>query len=169
MNRPHSLNNKLMYIALLAGLILSGCSQGQKLSFETIATGEGFATGQSYGREEPDFLIITRLEEVDAPELEVQFPSTLADQLRALDYHRSFALVIFYGSTTAMSPENPVDIRQIIRDGDKVVLKTHFGGSWILPAYSSPYHIVTVSKEGKWAQDIRFVLEVESPLGKPEA
>lgn len=163
------MKNRFLYITLLAGLMLAGCSQGQNLPFKTIASNSNLWAGQNYEGKEPDFLIIIRPEEVDTPKLKVHFPSELADQLRALDYQRDFVLVVFYGSTTATSPDDPVDIRQITRDRDKVVLKTHFGGSWILPAYSSPYHIVTVTKEGKWAQNIRFALEVDGKEVKEHA
>lgn len=162
-----TLNSKLVGAVLLVVLLLCGCTepQPQNLSFETISADVGFRTGRSYSGEAPDFLVITRPEEVDAPGLEIQFHSELAEQLRALDYQRSFVIVLFRGLLSGRSLEYTVDILGVARAGEKVVLRVHLGvpgpGSIVSQAYSSPYHIIAVPKEGKWAQDIHFVLEVD--------
>jgi len=161
------MNNKSVVVALLVWLILCGCKgpEPQYLAFETIDQDESGPSGRSYGEEEPNLLIITRPEEVDTPELDIQFPPALAEQLRALDYDRSFAIVVFRGLLGARSPEYTVDILQLIRYEERVVLKAHFGepglGSRRYPAFSSPYRVIEVSKEGRWSQEIRFVLEVD--------
>ncbi|HEY4690271.1 MAG TPA: hypothetical protein VIK33_13230 [Anaerolineae bacterium] len=167
MNKQQVLRSGLMSLVFLAGPILNGCAnlQPQDLSFETISQGVGFPTGRSYDGKEPNFLVITEPREVDDPGLGVQFTSELVEQLRGVDYRRSFAIVVFRGLLSALNREYTVDIFQITRLGDKVVLKVHLGvprpGSITSPAYSSPYRAIVVSKEGEWAREISFVLEVD--------
>lgn len=162
--------------ALLAGLVLPGCSGlgARNLSFETIAqeSANSLITGRNW-ENQSGFFVITGPEEVnspqlDIPELQFRFPAALAEQLHALDYHRSFAVVVFrwLGAT---SDKYTVDILQVARDGENVVLKAHFGKpgqELTLAAFSSPFHIIAVSKEGEWAQDIRFVLKVDGQVVK---
>ena len=109
--------------------------------------------------------MITRPEQVDAPELDVQFPSDLAEQLRAVDYQNRLVVVAFRGVLTGTSPKLDVEVLRIVRDRDRVVVQAHFGalepGNLVLPGFSSPHHAVSVSKEGEWSRDIRFILEVD--------
>lgn len=171
MSKRQALNNKLMRIALFAGLMLAGCSQSQKLPFNTIAkesTKLDLITGENW-EDQSDFFIITESGQVDAPKLDIpkmqiKFSPVLAEQLHTIDYQRHFVVVVFRW-LGALSSKYTVEILQITRDGEKVVLKVHFGkpgpNETTGPAFSSPHHIVAVPKEGKWAQDIRFVLEVD--------
>lgn len=130
---------------------------------ETIAQGDGFYTGQGYGREEPNLLVIAESDEVDKPGLDVQFPLEIADQLRQLDYDRFFAVLVLHGhiGSTGVS----VTVQQIMRQDKKVTVLTEFvrpaQGTRMMPAFTSPYHLVAVSKQGEWEQQIRFVLVVD--------
>jgi hypothetical protein len=175
----HSKNRIKRFVKIVGGLLgllmlvlIVSRPQELELPFETIAQGVGFPTGRSYSGEEPNLLIITKPEEVDAPGLEVQFPSELAEQLRAIDYKRSFLIVVFRGLLSAQSPKYTIDILQVSRSGEEARLKVHFGeprpDEIRLPAFSSPYHIIAVSKEGEWARDVRFVLEVDGQAVKEQ-
>ena len=151
----------LMLAAL--GASLAACRPRQiELPFETIAKSEGFGTGRSPA--DPNFLVIAEPEEVDSPGLDVQFPSDLAEQLRAVDYRSNFVIAVFRGRLSILSPKLDVEVLRVVRDGETVIVKARFGdsviGERISPAFSSPYHIVAVSKEGEWSRDISFVLEV---------
>ena len=136
-----------------------------ELPFETIARGDGFGTVPSYGREEPNLLVITEPEQVDSPGLDLQFPSDLAGQLHGVDYQKNFAVAVFRGTLTGTSPELDVEVLRIVRNGDEVFVQARFGelepGKLILPGFSSPYHVVAVTREGQWSRDIRFVVEVD--------
>lgn len=160
-------------LLLLAGLALCGCKapEPQDLLFETIDQDKSGPSGRGYGEEEPNLLIIAGSEEVDTPELDIQFPPALAEQLRALDYDRRFVVVVLRGLLVSSSPAYTVETRQVTRYGEKVVLKVHFGepegGSY--PAFSSPYQVIAVSKEGEWSREIRFVLEVDGKEVKERA
>jgi len=153
---------KLSCLALLTGLILFGCKgpEPQDLPFETVTSDLG---GLGYMQEDPNLLIITGPEEVDTPGLDVQFPADLAEQLRAVDYQRNFVVVVFRGLLGARSASWTAEVRQVTRYGAKVILIAHFEepGPGVRRTYvpSSPYQVVTISKEGEWARLIRFVLE----------
>jgi len=91
----------------------------------------------------------------------------LLDQLQTLNYNRRFAIAVCRGLMGMTNPSLVPDIRQIVRDGDTVVVRAHFsdaikilneeGGN---PVESWPYQLAVVKKRGQWGQDIHFVLEV---------
>jgi hypothetical protein len=155
----------------LSVLYLAACqSQEIELPFQTIAQGEGFPTGRSYPGEKPDLLIITAPEEVDTPGLEVQFPPDLAEQLRAVNYNDRFVIIVLRGQLGGTSPSYAIDVLEVVRSGNRVVVRTHFGElgpeEGVLMAFSSPYHILTVAKAGTWNQKIRFILEEDGKMVK---
>ncbi len=155
-------------IAMLLGLLLlaiTACQpQEEKLPFETIAQGDGFFTGRSYGGEEPNLLIITEPNEVDSPGLDVEFPSELANQLRHLDYDRFLAVLVLQG--LKHQGGYSVTVQQIVRRDDRVNVYVEFTspepGTRRIQAFTSPYHLVVVSKEGKWGRQIKFILISDS-------
>jgi len=59
-----------------------------------------------------------------------------------------------------------VIVEQITRQDKEVVVQAKFvrpaPGTRTMPAFTSPYHLVAVSKQGKWGQQIRFVLVTDS-------
>jgi hypothetical protein len=146
------------------GASLAACRPRQiELPFETIAKSEGFGTGRSPA--DPNFLVITEPEKVASPGLDMRFPSDLAEQLRAVDYQRTFVVAVFRGTLTGTSPELDVEVLRVVRNGDDVVVQARFGelepGKLILPGFSSPYQVVAVTKVGEWSGEIRFVFEVD--------
>lgn len=152
---------KITILLWLLLLVITACQpREQNLSFETISQGDGFYTGQGYGGGKPNLLVITDPDEIDNPGLDVQFPAELADQLRQLDYGRIFAILVLQGQKG--STGYAVTVQQITRQGSQITVKAEFvepsPGTFIKPAFTSPYHLVAVSKEGKWGQQIKFVL-----------
>lgn len=136
--------------------------QIEELSFETIAQGDGFYAGRGYGGEEPALLVIASPEEADKPGLDVQFPSELADQLRTLDYTRNFVVLVLQGQKR--STGYAVTVKRIVRQRNQVTIDAEFVepslGVRRKPAFTSPYHLVVVPKEGQWGQEVKFVLVV---------
>ncbi len=134
--------------------------QTQELPFETISQGIGFPTGRSYSGEDPNLLVITAPEAVDAPGLEIQFTPELAEQLRTLDYDRYFAILVLQGHKNIIGYQ--VTIQQVIRQGNQINIQVEFvepaPETLILPAFSSPYHLIAVSKTGTWGEQFQFVL-----------
>lgn len=149
-------------LMMLLFTIMACKPQIEELSFETIAQGDGFYAGRGYGGEEPALLVVASPEAVDKPGLDVQFPSELADQLRQLDYDRFFAILVLQGQKR--STGYAVSIKRIVRQGNQVTIDAEFvepsPGTRIKPAFTSPYHLVAVSKERQWGQEVTFVLVV---------
>lgn len=142
---------------------LAACKpQIEELSFETIAQGDGFYTGRGYGEEKPALLVIASPEEADKPGLDVQFPSELADQLRTLDYTGNFVALVLQGQKR--STGYAVTVKQIVRQGNQVAIDAEFveplPGTRRNPAFTSPYHLVAIVKDGQWGQEVKFVLVV---------
>lgn len=166
---------QISLLALLALSIITASCQGepsQTLSFETIEQEENLQNPEgdyAYTEPTPALLIIAKPEEVDVPGLGVQFHPVLAERLRVLDYRRNFAVVILRGYLGATSPSYTIDILNVIQGGNEITLKTHLGepegDGWTRPAFSSPYHIILVHKEGgKWNRKIQFALEVDGQV-----
>jgi len=113
-------------------------------------------------------VVITSPDEIPASRLEMHNYHDLLEQLQTLNYNRSFAIAVCRGLMGMTAPSLAPDIRQIVRDGDTVVVRAHFpdairilaeeGGN---PVESWPYQLAVVRKRGQWGRDIRFVLEVD--------
>ncbi|HLF27780.1 MAG TPA: hypothetical protein VJG32_15710 [Anaerolineae bacterium] len=160
-----------LLLLLLSAGVLAGCTpQPVELPFESINQERYLLGGQSYEGKEPDLLIISTAEEVADPGLGVRFGPQLAEQLRALDYQRRFALVVLRGRIGVSGPQFTIDILGVTRAGDQVVVKTHFGqpapNETVFMLVSYPHHIISVAKEGEWARDMRFALEVDGQVVK---
>ncbi|MGD2206694.1 MAG: protease complex subunit PrcB family protein [Anaerolineae bacterium] len=162
-------------VALVAfGLLgLVACRPGEaELPFQTIAEGDsvGAPDGRGYSGEEPDLLVITALEQVDSPGMDIQFGADLADQLRAVDYEHNIVIVVFRGSIEALSSSYTVDILRVVRSRNQVVVRAHFGApgpeEGSLSSFSSPYHIIAVLRQRMQEQKIRFILEVDGQVAK---
>jgi hypothetical protein len=162
----------LVIVGALGLASLAACQpQETELPFQTIAEGEVVGDyGYGYSKEEPDLLIITAPAAVDSPGIDIQFSADLADQLREVDYDHNIIIVVFRGLIGALGSSYNVNILQVVRSGDRVVIRTHFGvpgpeeGS--LPSFSSPYHIIAVPRQGMQEQKIRFILEVDGQVAK---
>jgi hypothetical protein len=160
------LKGLLAFAALVVfGLIALISCRGKEtdLPFETIAQGEGFWTGQDYSEVDPDLLVLASSGDVDAPGRDIQFGSELAEQLRAVDYNDRFVIVVLRGQLGGMSPSYAIDVLQVTRSGDRVIVRTHFGElgpeQGVLMSFSSPYYILTVPKADMSGQKVRFILE----------
>lgn len=134
-------------------------SQLEELPFETLAQRDFI----NYREENPALLVITNDDEIKTlvPNVLVEDPA-LADQLRQLDYDRSFAILVLQGQKR--STGYAVTVKQIVRQGNQVTIDADFveplPSTFRKPAFTSPYHLVAVSKEGQWGQEIKFVLVV---------
>jgi len=149
-------------LMLVVILFLSGCA-AKELSFEILDQGLGMGY---YDNTDPDFFVITQLEDIETPELDVHFRPELVELLRAQDYQQQFIVVIFRGFLPVQSSSYAIEPRQILRDEEQVILKVHFGApdppdSPVRQAVSSPYLVLAVSKAEPWSKEIRFTLEVD--------
>ncbi len=154
---------KCSKIAMLLGLLLlatTACqSQERELAFESIAQRDII----NYREESPALFVIANKDEIDTLISTVLAEDpTLVDQLRQLDYDRFFAILVLQGQKG--STGYTVTIKQVVQQGNRVTIKAGFvepsPGAFIKPAFTSPYHLVQVSKEGQWGQEVTFVLVV---------
>jgi hypothetical protein len=165
LKRSRILKGKQWGLIVLMGLLLSQCKGPvpQDLPFETITQGDGFYTGQGYGGLEPNILVIAGPDDIDKPGLDVQFPSEVAGQLRQLDYNRYFAILVLQGRKPSSGYQ--VTVRQIARRGDRVTIQAEFTEpqpeTFIHPAFTSPFHLISVSKQGIWGQQVHLVLLID--------
>lgn len=140
--------------------IITACKpQIEELSFETIAQRDFI----NYREENPALFVITNDDEIETLVSNVLAEDpALADQLRQLDYDRFFAILVLQGRKG--STGYAVTVKQIVRQGNQVTIDAEFveplPGTRRNPAFTSPYHLVAVSKEGQWGQEIKFVLVV---------
>ncbi|HLF27778.1 MAG TPA: protease complex subunit PrcB family protein [Anaerolineae bacterium] len=160
-----------LLLLLLSASALAACtSQPVELPFESVVQETDFSGGQRYEGKEPDLLILGTAEEVSDPGLGVRFGPKIAEQLRALDYERRLAIVVLRGQLGDTSPLFSIDILEVTRTGDQVVVKTHFGrpgpDEGAFPLVTYPHHIISVTKEGEWAREMRFTLEVDGQAVK---
>jgi len=150
---------------LVLFLIITACQQQERvLSFETIAKSDASDIGLiAYKEERPALLVIAKTEEIDdLIQNMLAGHSALADQLRQLDYDRLFAILVLQGLKGQGG--HSVTVQEVSRQGSQVIVRADFVspalGTRRIQAFTSPYHLVAVSKEGDWEQQVRFVLAV---------
>lgn len=144
---------------MLLSAVVACKSQIEELPFETI-TQRDFI---NYREENPALFVITNDDEIETLASNVLAEDlALADQLRQLDYDRFFAILVLQGQKR--STGYAVSIKRIIRQGNQVTIDAEFvepsPSTFRKPAFTSPYHLVAVSKEGQWGQEVTFVLVV---------
>jgi hypothetical protein len=141
---------------------------GTILPFTTLAQGAQLRLNQSL--DPPKEFIITNTQEVDAAlrhaagdPLRLAISPQLIEQLRQIDYSRSFAILALQGGqgTSGYS----ITVNQVVQQGDRVLVLA----SLVRPedrgdpaAHSAvetdPYHLIVIPKTGTWGQDVRFEL-----------
>lgn len=157
----------LLGLLVMIFIITTCNSQEGELSFETIAKSKGFGDfGLTiYREEEPALLIIANDYEVDTlvPNVLAEDPA-LVDQLRQLDYNRFFAILVLQG--LKRQGGYSITVQRVVRQGDQVNVHAEFTepepGTRRIQAFTSPYHLIAVSKQGEWGQQFRFVLIADS-------
>lgn len=157
----------LLGLLVMVFVITTCSSQEGELPLETIAKSEGFGDFglTSYRQEEPALLIIASYDEVDTlvPTVLAEDPD-LADQLRQLDYDGFFAILVLQG----LKPQGgySVTVQRVVQQDGQVNVYAEFTspepGTRRTQAFTSPYHLIAVSKRGEWGRHIRFVLVVDS-------
>jgi len=158
-----------LLVLLMMMFIITACkSQGGELLFETVAKSNGPDNLglTTYREEEPALLIIANGDEVDAlvPNVLAEAP-TLADQLRQLDYDRFLAVLVLQGLKAQGGYS--VTVQRIVQQDDQINVYVEFNspepGTRRIQAFTSPYHLVAVSKRGgEWGQQLHFMLITDS-------
>ena len=157
----------LLGLLVMLFIITTCKSQEETLPFETIAKSNGpDSLGlTTYREEKPALLIIANDDEVDAlvPNVLAEYPA-LADELGQLDYDRFFAILVLQGLKS--SGGFSVTVQRISRQDNHITVWVQFVepalGTRRIAAFTSPYHLVAVSKRGEWGQQTHFVLVTDS-------
>jgi len=155
-----------LMLGLLLFIVAACNSQNGNLRFRTIAKSNSpDSLGlTSYREKDPALLIIANDDEIDAlvPKVLAQDPD-LVDQLHQLDYDLSFAILVLQGLKGQGGYS--ATVQRIVRQDDQVNVYAEFInpelGTRRIQAFTSPFHLVAVSKLGKWGQQIKFVLVVD--------
>jgi hypothetical protein len=138
---------------LLAGL--AACEPPEtELSFETMEQESSPGSIKQWEGKEPKLLIIA-----SAQDIEEAKPFVTDDglaMLQQMDFTTHFAVLAFRGLQG--SSHAGFRIERIIRRGNEVALYAQPGNIGGQPQESSPYHLVTVKKEGNWDADYTFNL-----------
>lgn len=126
-----------------------------------------FSKDELFGR--ADFFVITSVDEIQKPksqvaDVQLRLSDDVITELRAVDYQRNFAVLVFRRAAPTTRPDPRPEITGITRRADTVVLYARFdpsppiGGAPAVDAF--PYHLVTVSRAdaGEWGKDVRFIL-----------
>lgn len=153
----------LLGLLVMMNIMTTCKSQEGELPFETIAKSNGPDNLglTTYREEDPALLIIANDDEVDAlvPTVLAEDP-VLADQLRQLDYDRFFAILVLQG--LKHQGGYSITVQRVVRQDDQINVHADFispePGTFRYQAFTSPYHLVQVSKEGQWGQEVTFVL-----------
>jgi len=135
--------------------------QSQELSWRSL---ERTITDNSLIAEKfkkPDLRIFARPQDFEE-QGEFDTIKEVADSLLNLDYENFFAILVLEGESDLK--DNRVKVTEIIRQGDRVIVRAEFPGppsgqEAVEPMVTLPYHLVAVSKDGDWGQEMTFVLE----------
>ncbi|MBN1149548.1 MAG: protease complex subunit PrcB family protein [Anaerolineales bacterium] len=155
---------KYARITILLGsllLVIAACRpQEPGLHFKSIAQRDII----NYREKSPTLIIIANDDEIDAPVSNVLVEDlALADLLRQLDYDRVFAILVLQGLKGVDGYS--ATVQRIVREDDQVNVYAEFitpdPGTRRMQVFTSPYHLIAVSKLGKWGQQIKFVLVVD--------
>jgi hypothetical protein len=151
----------LIFFALIACLLQSQAqAQEQELPFETVAQKDSFI----YRKTQPAIIVIANANDVDGLDrlisgISETYPE-LMKQLRQQDYNRVLVVLALYGYVG--SGGHNITIERVIRKEDQINLFAQFrkplSGTAVTDGFTSPYHVIAISKSETWRRNIHFVL-----------
>lgn len=132
-----------------------GEGEVRELAFETIDRSDW--TGDFWQIQEPGLQMIVAPE--DAQHLNEFLAKDIRDKLLALDYDTHFAVGVFLGHFNSDSGQE-VTVEQVVRRDSQVALYARVPGRAEigLDAEISPYHLITIFKQGEWSRETGFAL-----------
>jgi len=149
---------RILYILLLPMLLmllLSACGpQEVELLFNTIEQAD---YSPKYEDKEPSLVIIASVDE--ANRLNGWISPEALEQLREIDYKRSFAVVAFLGWQS--TGHEGIRIERVVRQGNAVSIYAQVGRPTGETRISSPYHLIKIQKTGRWGTNVDFALVVD--------
>lgn len=166
-------------LLFLLFLFLTGCwgNEGTILGYELIEAGDDFgglgndeqSQGIAYEGDEPNFLVITKVEEVTVPGLGVRFSPDIRTKLEQVNYDQFYVVAIFYGIAPNIGLDNFIVVENIFYDTqNSVTIVADFNepreGDVMQEAVGAPYYIVKVDKRSHSNRDINFSLLTENKV-----
>lgn len=147
-------------VVLVAGLMFLIACQPQEtdLSFETVERRRDWpGSGKEREAREPGLIVIAASE--DLIQIDTLLTKEVQTQLREIDFSAYFAIAAFLGHQG--SGHEGIDVEQIVRRGDDVLVHVQVGNLTGDLMETSPYHLVKIRKEGNWNQKIHFTLYLD--------
>jgi hypothetical protein len=150
-------------LALLFVMLAAGCEGvgGTALPFTTLK--QNFFLSNEEG--EPRVFVSATERERDDLAFLIDRGGTdpILDQLYQIDYTQFFS--VFIESESFGSSGFSITAQEVVRSGDTVTIRATLrkpaSGEQTLQAFTQPYHLITVAKEGTWGKPIRFRLVVD--------
>ncbi len=136
--------------------------KAQVLAFETLERDE--YAGSLWENREPGLRIISSQAEIEAIKHYPYIGPGIAHHLSQVDFQTQVALLAFRGWTGTVY--DGFQVKQVLRLADEVILvaqkwyPTAALGEYV-DAESSPYHLITVPKDGTWSGQLVFKLYFE--------
>jgi hypothetical protein len=136
---------------------LVGCQRGEAatLPFETIERENWH--WPPWSSQEPGLVIMATPEELT--QLDGLVTEATQTQLREVDFQTHFVVAVFQGWYDSGQEGNTIE--QVVRQGNTVTLHVHAGRKGGQLQETSPYHIIQVTKEGAWNQEIDFAVRFD--------
>ncbi len=142
----------------LGCLTLTSCTS--ELSFTTIEHETSARMAGRYREPEANIVIVASEAEIDI--LGEWVNPEAKQQLEQLNYKRSFAILVLHGWRGRCTDRYHITIQEIQRENNTVKVQAEFEApepnTGCNLGATSPYHLVTVSKRGKWDQVVTFLL-----------
>ncbi len=131
--------------------------QEDVLPFETVERLVWSGSGGEWEAMESGLMVMATPK--DMVQMDDLFTEDAQARLRKVDFNTYFSIAVFLGWQS--DGHEGLDIRQIIRQGDEIVIYVRVGNPGGTLGVTSPYHLVSVRKEGNWNQTIHFTLYMD--------
>lgn len=152
---------KALSLLTVSAILLVGVTackpQETELSFETIEQNYHPDNTKRWEGKEPRLIVITSTQDVEDASRFVTDEALAA--LRKLDFTVQFAILAFRG----LQGHDVVrfNIESVLRQGNEVNFYAQPGTDGPTATESSPYHLISVNKEGNWNADFTFRLYLD--------
>ncbi|NJO84227.1 MAG: protease complex subunit PrcB family protein [Blastochloris sp.] len=151
------------WLALLLVTLVAGCEGvgGTKLPFTTLVQGDFLSNAEG----KPLVVVSATNRERDDLAFLIDRSGTdpVIEQLSMIDYNSFFSVLVVHGAVG--SGGHSIVVQELVQQDNNVtiraILKKPASGTLNDAAFTQPYHLITVTKEGVWGKPIRFRLVVD--------
>lgn len=148
-----------LLITVVIALVMTGCKTSQSLSFTVLEDGVSFAYEDSTVDSLPKLVIIASPDEIASSMPDMEFPISVSEHLQQMDFTQSFGVLL------QVNQKNDMIITQVISKCAEVTIEVSNydvgPGNYVLRGFTPPYRLISIAKDGKWGEDILFILRME--------